>query len=284
MDGDVIAVAVPKIVEPDVWEVVQQKLSVTVIPHKMKYEYALQGLVFCACGRPLTAGWRRKYYTCQGYPKACDKCSSIKASKLDLAVSVEALKALMNPQAVEFLANQQTTMSDRDEILLQLDSLTVQIARIPDSRSKLIDFYTEGTIDKETFKQKDAALKAKKAQLESERETLQTQLGQAKADELTALKVAEVLSENRDRLAEHNRRLLLLAATSEDGIVIGAYQGKLDLPFTALNSKILRAVVRKVVVSGDSFTVEANVPMPEKAEKATFGSPTATSRKRSRTK
>ncbi len=96
--------------------------------------------------------------------------------------------------------------------------------------------------------------------------------------------MAEVLDENRDRLAEHNRRLLLLAATSEDGVVIGAYQGKLDLPFTALNSKILRAVVRKVVVSGESFTVEANVPMPEKAEKATFGSPAATRRRRSRMK
>ncbi len=294
MDGDVIAVAVPKIVDAGVWEAVQKKLAVTVVPHTLRYEYSLHGLpVLCECGRPMTARFRRKYYTCQGHPHECTKRSVWLASKLDLEVSRKALMALMSPKAVETLAAQQTTVSDRDEFLLRLDSITAQIARMPESRSRLIDFYTEGTIDKTEFKAKDAALKAKKAKLEEEHSFLQAQLGEAQADELTALRIAEVLAENRGRLKEHKRQLLL-AAAGDNGIVIAGQDGKVNLFFDkALNSKILRAVVRKVVVSGASFTVELNVPeeaaavgSPALRRRGTpaFGSPTATRRRRSQMK
>ncbi len=234
-----IQVQVPRIIEADTFDAVQENLkrSVTFVPRNQQRFYLLKGLLFCSCGRRMFGiCWHgTRYYHCAD--KSSKECGqpSLRADDLENVVSTEVTNALMRPDAVLALADRQG-MNQRDELLMRLDSLNEQLARLPEARSRLIDAHTEDTINKAEFKEKMRGLEEKKARLEQERKSLQASMGKVQADELDARHLAEIL-------AKHNRPSVLQMSGEEW-------------------AEIVRAVIKRVTINKDgAMTFEAVVPL-----------------------
>ncbi len=268
-----IPVKVPKIIDAGLFAAVQKQLenSAKFSPRHQTREYLLKGLLYCACGRRMYGFPTNdvRYYKCSG--RAAKECTnpSRKADSLEMAASLEVVEALIHPDAVLALADEQR-FGKKDERLARVDTVNDQLARLPLARSRLIDSYTEGTIDKAEFKAKMAALQGRKQKLEQERDTIQAQLGQEQVDELTASRLAEILSEHKDEIAALGKTL---AALEKCGYEVPQGQdGRPYRLFEPLPADILRAVLRRVSVGANgTLTFEAVVPLKAREKSVSAG-------------
>jgi site-specific DNA recombinase len=254
-----IKVEVPRFFDSDHFDIVNNLLKrhVTFVPRNQQRFYLLKGLLFCECGRRMFGQTfhGKRYYRCHGTRnKECNR-PGLRADELERIVSRESMDALMNPEAVRTLAAQQRTESSpRDEALMRLDALNHQLARIPEAHSRIIDLRIEGVISKAQLKGKIDELETRGRRLERERDALQVTLGQEADDELTAMRLAELLAKHRPYLS--------YASSNFIGLEVMEIPGK-DW------TEIIRTMVKRITVQKDGKPrIEAIIPVDPGAAQA----------------
>jgi site-specific DNA recombinase len=186
----------PAIVSADEFEAVQKnraQAAALSVAHP-KRTYLLRGLIWCGrCGQRMggeTVHGTYRYYTHRWEGER----HSVRAGPVEDAVLREVLNALRDPHAVLRLAREQAeSFGEHDESLLRLNTLNEHLAKVPESRSRILDAWEEGTIDKAEYKARLQKLADRKAQWESERDGLRTKLGEQTVSGTEAERLAKVL-------------------------------------------------------------------------------------------
>jgi len=182
---DWVRIPVPAIVEPEVFEAVQDQLQRNqhrsrLHPHGVKY--LLQGLISCQqCGyaysgiNQKSAAGRQgyTYYRCSGGDrhrfgghKLCNN-RAVRADALEPAVWDEVRALLEQPNR---LTDEYARRLKAPDLQPELAAIQTRINHLGQLRWRLIDIYTEGLIDKKEFETRlaEARHRLSKMQLEAE--------------------------------------------------------------------------------------------------------------------
>jgi len=160
-----IYIPVPPIIDPALFEVVQEQLALN---KKLKRErktgarYLLQGLVVChLCGygyhgNTATGSRKHNYYSCGGTrvyanrDRMCDN-SSIYADALEKLVWSEIKNLLNNPSHLEKEYSRRISTLEKNSTQNKQDKLKDEQLRLDKSIARLIDSYMDGIIEKTEF-------------------------------------------------------------------------------------------------------------------------------------
>jgi site-specific DNA recombinase len=260
---DWIHIAVPAIIEPEVFAAVQEQLEENRRHARQSQRgarYLLQGLLQCQhCGyafygKPLSPSARKgrprayAYYRCVGTDayrfgghRLCPN-TQVRTDRLELTVWQEVCALLAHPErlAQEFTRRLNT---DGQEPQQERTALERQVAKLRQGLARLIDSYAEGLIEKQEFEPRVTRLRQRITHIEAqchqlaEAETLQREL------QLIIGRVEEFAAQvhqNLEALDWHRQREILRALVRR--VEIGLDQGQ-------------------VVFRVDAFTGEAD---PEK--------------------
>ena len=193
-----IRIPVPAIVEPEMFEMVQDQLRKNQRQSCLRPQgekYLLQGLIVCKeCGyaysgvtqkSPAASAGGYTYYRCSGADryrfveqKVCSN-PAVRADKLESAVWQEVTGVLEQPERVSEEYSRRLKAPDRQS---ELGAIQTRIRHLGQGRSRLIDIYAEGLIDKKDFEPQIMRIKERIAKLEAEadqvasEETLQNEL------------------------------------------------------------------------------------------------------------
>ena len=179
-----ISIPVPAIVDPEVFEAVQDQLKINQRHARQRARgerYLLQGLLCCRqCGYAFYGkGVKNKkgqprdyaYYRCLGTDayrfggeRVCDNLQ-VRTDLLDLAVWQEVRGLLEDPQrlAEEYRRRLQPQTKARQQDQASLDS---QLGKLRQGMARLIDSYAEGLIEKSEFEPRIMRLRERISKLE----------------------------------------------------------------------------------------------------------------------
>jgi site-specific DNA recombinase len=247
-----ISVSVPAIVDPELFEKVQQQLY----EHRQrtagqaKYPYLLRGLLVCsACGRNLWGrvsdpGKRteRRYYTCNQrdrfYVRDAAPCRrpTLRVDDADRVVWQDLERWLQEPEQLEAQLDAQ-----RDKVRTMLEAyegerrrLVRQTRTIEGEISRLVDAYQAGAITLEE-------LRGRREGLEESKQQCEASLAKWQSDQRHALQQGQVVDELR-QLKEQLREGLQ-RCTWED------------------RRRIVELLVEKIEVTEDKLRVHYIVPL-----------------------
>jgi site-specific DNA recombinase len=186
-----ITIPVPAIVDPDIFETVQEQLDEN---RKRKRDgrrrpgWLLQGLVVCRqCGyafygkmaRSVVGGRKPAdygYYRCTGTDahkfggQALCRNRSVRSDKLEAAVWHQIETVLADPQRVAVEHERRIAAAKDGKAGGKLDAMDRQIARLRRGIDRLIDSYAEEIIEADEFKPRLAGLKQRLARLQADRD------------------------------------------------------------------------------------------------------------------
>jgi site-specific DNA recombinase len=258
-----LRIPVPAIIEPALFEAVQEQLRENQRHARQSHRgarYLLQGLVQCGhCsyayyGKRLSPSARKghprayAYYRCLGTDayrfggeRVCPN-TQVRTDLLDLAVWQEVCALLAHPErlAEEY---RRRVHADRQPTHTTLTTLAAQLGSLRQGLARLIDGYTEGLIDKPEFEPRLSRLRQRIAHLEAQRQQL-----------------AEEAALHTD-LRLIMGRLEDFAAQVQAGLAEANWNRKREL---------IRALVRRVEVAHDQVKVVFRIdphpgdPSPEK--------------------
>ena len=187
-----IHIAVPALVEPEVFEAVQAQLEENrkhARQSKRGARYLLQGLLQCQhCGyafygKPLSPSTRKNrprayaYYRCLGTDayrfggeRICPN-TQVRTDRLELAVWHEVCALLSQPERLrqEFERRKQASGEGQRQ---ERSALEEQIGKLRQGLARLIDSYTEGLIEKDEFEPRVTRLRQRIAHIEEQCATL----------------------------------------------------------------------------------------------------------------
>jgi site-specific DNA recombinase len=258
-----LRVSVPAILEPELFEAVQEQLRENQRHARQSRRgalYVLQGLVQCGhCGyadygKRLSPSARKGHpradadYRCLGTDayrfggeRVCPN-TQVRTELLDLAVGQDVCALLAHPErlAEEY---RRRVHADRPPKHTTLTTLAAQLGQLRQGLARLIDSYTDGLIDKPEFEPRLSRLRPRIAHLEAQRQQL--------AEE------AALHTDLRLILG----RLEDFAAQIQEGLAEADWHRKREL---------IRALVRRVEVAHDQVKVVFRIeprpgePSPEK--------------------
>lgn len=187
-EADWITMAVPAIVEPEIFAAVSAQLEENRRHARQSQRgalYLLQGLLECQhCGyalygKRLSHASRKgktrdyAYYRCLGTDayrfggeRVCDN-TQVRTDRLDLAVWQEVCTLLADPErlAVEYRRRLQPQVQAKQH---EHTSLEGQVGKLRQGLARLIDSYAEGLIDKQEFEPRITRLRQRIAHLEEQ--------------------------------------------------------------------------------------------------------------------
>ncbi len=186
---DQIPIAVPAIVEPALFQAVQEHLA----EHRkhpgqaaVEPRYLLAGLLVCqGCGyayRGRVQGKPRKfeYYRCHGseadrLPGKVRICGnpSIRVERLDEAVWSDVRSLLLEPERLTQEFERRLSRENESAAAARTSrSLDKLIGQVKQRITRLIDMYADGYVEKDKFQRETEFSRKRLTELESERETL----------------------------------------------------------------------------------------------------------------
>ena len=189
---DWIRIAVPALVDADVFEAVQAQLEENrkhARQSRRGARYLLQGLLQCHhCGyafygKPLSPSTRKNrprayaYYRCLGTDayrfggeRICPN-TQVRTDRLELAVWREVCALLSQPTRLtqEFERRQQASGESQHQ---ERSALEAQVSKLRQGLARLIDSYTEGLIEKDEFEPRVTRLRERIAHIEEQCEAL----------------------------------------------------------------------------------------------------------------
>jgi site-specific DNA recombinase len=189
---DWIHIAVPALVDPNLFEAVQAQLEENrkhARQSSRSARYLLQGLLQCQhCGyafygKPLSPSARKNrprayaYYRCLGTDayrfggeRICPN-TQVRTDRLELAVWHEVCALLWQPERLrqEFERRKQASGEGQRQ---ERSALEDQIGKLRQGVARLIDSYTEGLIEKDEFEPRVTRLRQRIAHIEEQCETL----------------------------------------------------------------------------------------------------------------
>ena len=186
---DWIVIPVPPIISESLFQVVQQQLEENrkrSRTGKRGASYLLQGLTVCGhChyayyGKrisPATAKGKHQYayYRCTGSDayrfggeRICDN-KQVRTERLEEVVWDQVLQAIRHPERLKNEYENRLSKIEKDtQIQFDTTALKNQQTQLDKGKSRLIDSYTSGLIDKEEFEPRIRQIKAKQIQLEEQ--------------------------------------------------------------------------------------------------------------------
>jgi len=247
---DWISIPVPPIVDPELFESVQEQLRENQRRAQLRRKgsrFLLQGLICCAqcgyalCGTTrLTADGEHGYYRCTGTDRyrfggerVCQS-TSVRIDLLDSAVWEQVRIVLDHPErlAQEYRRRMEGPHQSGGE----LSATQAQLVRLQQGLGRLIDSYASGLISKEEFEPRIGRMRERLTRLEAEAADLADQ-EQVQSD----LRLIE------GQLTEFNNRV-------RTGLEEAGWEVKRD---------IIRALVKQVEVARDQVNVVFRVdPRP----------------------
>jgi site-specific DNA recombinase len=258
-----LRIPVPAIIEPELFEAVQEQLRENQRHARQSRRgalYLLQGLVQCGHCRYAYYGKRLSpsartghprayaYYRCLGTDayrfggeRVCPN-TQVRTDLLDLAVWQEVCALLAHPERLAE-EHRRRVHADRQPKHTTLTTLAAQLGKLRQGLARLIDSYTEGLIDKPEFEPRLSRLRQRIAHLETQRQQLAEQ---------------EALNTDLHLIIG---RLEDFAAQVRAGLVEADWSRKREL---------IRALVRRVEVAHDQVHVVFRIdprpgdPGPEK--------------------
>ncbi len=182
-----ITIPVPALVDPTVFDAVQEQLEENRrrarIPAKGS-RYLLQGLLVCVhcgyayCGRTNDA--RNAYYRCagamniprHGFERVCWN-KELRLDQTDAAVWQEACRLLEEPERLAQEYRQRLLPPQRQT---ESEGVRAQVGKLRRGVARLIDSYTDGLIDKQEFEPRVSRIRERIGHLEEQLQRLNEEL------------------------------------------------------------------------------------------------------------
>lgn len=245
-----IEIAVPPIVDEDVFALAQQRLvdNTRFSARNTKEPSLLTGLVSCqSCGyayyRTSTRTKTRKlyYYRCLGsddyrYPngRVCNN-RPVRTDYLDEVVWGQVSALLSDPTLVQTEIDRRLTqLRNTNPATAERSRLELEVTRTTAAISRLVEAYQEELISMDELRERMPTLRTKESSLRSSLETLDSQL----LDHNTWLALAEDLESFLSRLRE----------TTEDASI-------------EERQRVLRLVVKDVLVGPERVVIRHSIPV-----------------------
>lgn len=218
-----VIIKVPAIIERDIWEAAQNKLTKArrLWVNKGKKKYLLSGLVSCGdCGNTMTGvyandwGKKKRYYTCRksctGYKNpGCKPQKRVPASMLEDAVWEKIKKLLDKP---EIMIEEISPNMNNDNINEELNSIEKQLKNIAQGQTNIINIISSGLVplDKKT---KEKLLELKKQEeflLKRKKEVEKTSNNRIIDFDIRCLKkVAKELIKHLDKMSFDDKKTII---------------------------------------------------------------------------
>ncbi len=242
-ESEWIRIPVPRIVSDSVWNMAKAKLQDNKVLSKrnVKRNYLLRGLLFCPeCGSKLAgkARYDKRFYRCNNVDKIVGSriCngSYTPADQIEQAVWDAISESLRNP---ELLADQyRKQLADSSvvsEFELNKKQISFALKRVVVQEDRMTDAYRNEAIDLDRYKLEMNQLSLRRNALEKQqKESLKHR----------------VQEESRKSALEHLERFCGEVATGLDVLTFEERQ------------KLLRLVVERAVVTGNSVRIETVIP------------------------
>ena len=232
--SDWIRVPVPPIVDPAVFDAVQEQLRENGRRSRERAHgasYLLQGLLVCRscgysfcgiCGKTrLSGGVRRTYtyYRCCGINVRRSKgrriCTNtpLRTDLLDAAVWQEVGEVLRDPARIAAEYERRLEMARRGNADdLNLAAVQTQLSKLRRGMGRLIDSYAEGLIERAKFEPRIAGLRQKVRAWEAQAKALQDEAAQRHTLSLILGRLEDFARRVHDRMSDldwHQRRELV---------------------------------------------------------------------------
>jgi len=232
--SDWIRVPVPQIVEPAVFDAVQEQLRENSRRSRERAHGArhlLQGLLVChscgysfcgICGKTRSSGGRRRTYT---YYRCCSihvgrsegqrVCTNtpLRTDLLDAAVWQEIENVLRDPARIAAEYERRLEMArHRDTGDLNLAAVETQLSKLRRGMGRLIDSYAEGLIERAEFEPRIAGFRQRIHAWEAQAKALQDEVAQRRTLSLILGRLEEFARRVHDRMSDldwHQRRELV---------------------------------------------------------------------------
>lgn len=206
-ESEWIEVAVPSIVDPDIWQAAQQQLkeNKSLAKRNLKHEQLLSGLVFCGkCGRKMTIAYAGKttepksYYVCMSQRSNTyiysdlERCNArrIPTELLDKEVYEHLYQLSQNPRSIKQYLTNRPNPTNTYNLQTALARLKDQAARLTKQRETVIRWYRQQMIDAEESERQLEDIRNRLKDIEQNRQKLREEL-QAVAP---ALSPAEIMT------------------------------------------------------------------------------------------
>ena len=231
---DQIPIAVPAIVEPDLFQAVQERLAAhRKHPGQAAVEprYLLAGLVVCrACGYAYRGRAqsipKHLYYRCSGSegdrtPGKARICGNpaIRVERLDEAVWSDVRALLLEPERlVQEFERRLSRANDPGEAARSSRSLDKLIGQVKRRIARLVEMYADGYIEKDRFQSEMDLSRKRLTELESEREGLKEEESQRAELRLVIGRIEEFADQMRaglDTSDAKTRRRIICALVKE---------------------------------------------------------------------
>jgi len=192
------------------------------------------------------SGRVNRYYSHVLDPKGKSRARhSFNAARVEEQVYDMAARLIVEPQVIARLASEQVKVSERDKLLIRLDTVNSQLAKVPAQRQYALDYAVEQLLDRDVLKRQLQAIDDRKARLESERDSLNATLGEQAVDDASAKEVTAVLTRWRGKVLVRTR----IKGSTCDKLIdpVAAIRALVpDMPRADLSALIKRVNLRKV--------------------------------------
>lgn len=172
---------IPRIIEQDVWDKVQERLKKRTVPRPNKVnDYYLTGKAFClSCGntisgigggKKLKSGERLWYYECTGKTSHKNGCNSSKINKkwLEQAVVCEVLKAAFSEETLKKITSLAFAQIEKtaSQSVENIDKLKRQLKQNTERQIRLAELFTQSSMDITILEKQNQDLLEEKADLQ----------------------------------------------------------------------------------------------------------------------
>jgi len=242
-----IAIPVPKIIAPNLWQSAQERLKMNqkfAERNNKKHFYLLRTLLVCqTCGRTLLGRTSRKgsiTYACTYRPERANPdvpkhTCTIAAEIIEPLVWQTVCNLLRDPHLI-LQAWEGDSAIASDDSGDQTDRVENRIRTLEQQQERLLDLFQDGQIGKDTFIQR-------KERIEQERQTLQHQFQQLSHREETKLTRRKIAIE----LSEYYQRI----------------EASLANPSPELQQEVIRLLIDHIVVGDQEIVIKHVVPIPD---------------------
>ena len=215
-----IRIAVPAIIEPELFESTQEQLAENRRRHRQRcagVRYLLQGLLVCRkCGYAFCGRWQPRYprdpsrgyhyYRCSGTEshrfhgqRRCD-ARVMPVAPLDTAVWEQVCRLLEDPARVLHEYERRLQAARTGPRRVELEAVDRQLTKVRGGIGRLIDSYAEGLIGKAEFEPRLSELRRRVAKLEADAGALKTSAEQTRCLQLVIGKLEAFAAIIADRL------------------------------------------------------------------------------------
>ncbi len=231
-----VMVEVPRIVEDDVFDKVQQQLELNLKfsrRNNKKNDYLLTGLIDCECGKPRTgdpANNGHLYYRCTDrltrfpLPRECH-AGGVNASVLDILAWNELEKLVTDQEAIKKQAKRWLNSSTASPVKIRVDDAKKRLQKLDEEEKRYARAYGQGIMSERLYKEEMNNLLEKRASLHDDIAKAEEELSHQ--PKLTLQEVIDGVREMLGKLVFTDKKAIVrrfiskVTATQEEATIWG---------------------------------------------------------------